>query len=282
MNQQKTLYTQINNKACTISQIAFIYEEIAKRMIARLDYIKITPENILDIGSGLGIDTDLLRQKYPKTSVYELDFAVNLLKKRNLGKSLLHKFLGSKNKQLICADAMNTPFKPNYFDIVWSNLALPYVNDYTKFFKEIRTVLKLGGCFLISGLGVDSLEQIREVGLRTYNFPDMHMLGDILVKLGFSNPVTDMEKITLEYDNFNLLLNDLRVLGCGNIIEANSYLSKDAYLNLQQKFAALTQNGAIPLTLEIFYAHAWKDKVTLDLPPEQKVIKFTKSVNTTK
>ncbi len=263
---------KLNKNAKKIAQIDFIYQEIANRMINRLDYIKLQPDVILDIGYGLGIDSNGLLKKYSKAILYEVDIAVNMLKLYRQKQNLFKKLFNKKSYQ-ICADGLSLPILSQSVNLVWSNLVLPYINDIEGFFKEVRRVLKVGGTFLVAGLGVDSLQQLREVGLNTYNFPDMHLIGDILVKLRFSDPVTDIDYITLEYDNFEQLLGDIRLIGCGAIINKN-HLSKANYRDLANKFAKITKNGKNPLTLEIFYAHAWKDKVILDLVDDKKLIQF--------
>ena len=277
MKKQNLFQFKINQAAKNLPKLEFIYDSIAKRMIDRLNYIKLNPISILDIGSGLELDARLLQNKYPTTKIYKLDIAIDILKLAVKKSNLMQKiFKNNKNQDLICANANSLPLLSNHFDIVWSNLTLPYINNIEDYLKEIRRVLKVEGCFFLSGLGVDSLEELRRVGLSTYNFPDMHMIGDILVKLGFSNPVMDMEYITLEYDDFKLLLEDIKVLGLGFMVENPSGLTKSEYFKLEDRFKQITKNGKIPLTLEIFYAHAWKDKIHLDLPENQKVIQFIK------
>jgi malonyl-CoA O-methyltransferase len=263
-----------NLNAPKVSKLDFIYQEIAKRMFDRLDYIKITPDTILDIGSGLGIDAKLLKSKFTKTSIIELDLSINILKQYQTKQGILKRLFANEMKH-ICADAVALPIRSQSVNLVWSNLCLPYIGDMEAYFKEIRRVLTLGGLFLVTGFGVDSLQQLRDVGLNTYNFPDMHIIGDILVKLGFSHPVTDLEYITLEYDSVDQLLSDIRIVGCGGAVKnCRSRLSKIQYNDLSNRFNQITKNGKIPLTLEVFYAHGWKDNVSLDLPDNKKIIQF--------
>ena len=243
-------------------------------MFDRLDYIKITPDVILDIGCGMGIDAKLLKSKFTKTPIIELDLSINILQQYQTKQGLLKKIFANEMKH-ICADAVALPVKSQSVNLVWSNLCLPYIDDMEAYFKEIRRVLTLGGLFLVTGFGVDSLQQLREVGLNTYNFPDMHIIGDILVKLGFNHPVTDLEYITLEYDSVEQLLSDIRIVGCGGAGKNRcSSLSKTGYNDLSNRFNKITKNGKIPLTLEVFYAHGWKDNVNLDLPDNKKIIQF--------
>lgn len=267
---------KLNKNAKEIAQLNFIYQEVATRMINRLDYIKLQPKKILDIGAGLGIDAKELSKKYNDAIIYEIDIAMNILKLYRQKYNLFIRLFKKRDYQ-ICASDLSLPVLSQSIDLVWSNLMLPYSDDIEGFFKEIRRVLKVGGTFLVSGLAVDSLQQLRDVGLMTYDFPDMHLIGDILVKLGFSNPVTDIDYITLEYDDFTQLLADIQLIGCGGAANKH-YLSKASYKNLTNKFTEITRNGKIPLTLEVFYAHAWKDKVILDLSSDKSSIQFYPSL----
>ena len=243
-------------------------------MTDRLNYIKLSPKMVLDLGSGLNLGTKQLRHKFPKSQILKLDFAINMLKTYHQKLGFIGKLL-NQNSEYICANVINLPISNQSVDFVWSNLVLPYIKDIELYFKEILRVLTINGSFLISGLGVDSLRQLRDIGLSTYNFPDMHVIGDILVKLGFTNPVTDVEYITLEYDDFDQLLKDVRTMGCGFAIGKTNKITKDSYGLLRDKFSKITRNGKILLTLEVFYAHAWKDKVLADLPNGVSVVHFT-------
>jgi malonyl-CoA O-methyltransferase len=102
----------------------------------------------------------------------------------------------------------------------------------------------------------------------------MHIIGDILVKLGFTNPVTDLEYITIEYDSLSKLLADVRIVGAGSAVARLVPFTRQDYLELEARFDKLTNNGKIPLTLEVFYAHGWKDNINVDLPDGKKIIQF--------
>lgn len=269
-----TIRQKHNLNARNLAKLDFLYQEIAKRMVERLDYIKLIPDTILDIGSGMGIDSRLLKARYPKALLLELDSALEVIKQHQVKSGILKKIFTANNKY-ICGDALNLPFKSQSVNLVWSNLCLPYIENLEAYFKEIRRVLELGGLFLVTGFGVDSLQQLREVGLHTFNFPDMHIIGDILVKLGFTHPVTDLEYITLEYDTVDQLLADIRIAGSGAAIASRkTVFTRADYKDLKNRFANITKNGKIPLTLEVYYAHGWKDHASLDLPEDKKVLQF--------
>ena len=65
-NHYNTIKNKFNNNTTKVRVLDFIYTEISNRMIERLNYIKINPQTIVDIGSGLNIDAIHLKNKYPK------------------------------------------------------------------------------------------------------------------------------------------------------------------------------------------------------------------------
>jgi malonyl-CoA O-methyltransferase len=259
----------MNNK---LNELDFIYQEIANRMITKLEYLMLEPKLILDIGSGLNIDFHLLKNKFTQAKLIKLDLAITFLKNNSFSSSWLRKLL-YKNIDTICANGLNLPIMDNSINMVWSNLVLPYIVDLEHFFKEIFRVLDTNGCFFISGLGVDSFKQLRELGLNTYNFPDMHVIGDILVKLGFSDPVTDVDYITLEYDDINQLLIDVKTVGCGSVVY-NKYLGKISYNKIKNKCNNYGVDNKFLLTLEVFYAHAWKGEKAKMIIDGTDIIRF--------
>jgi len=70
----------------------------------------------------------------------------------------------------------------------------------------------------------------------------MHDMGDALVTERFSDPVMDMEYLTLDYEKPALLMADIQALQLANIATT----SNNEITNLPQK-----------LTLEVVYGHAW-------------------------
>ncbi len=256
-------YHSIQNKynlsVTKLKSCSFLIEEVAKRMVERLNYIKSIPQNIIDLGSGLNIDSDFLHSIFPKATIYQIDFAINMLKHNKLK---LNFFTGLfyKNNSKICANVVKLPIRNVSIDLAWANMLNNYIhqNDLSIYFLEIKRVLKSSGYFLMTMLGANTLEQLREVGLNTFNFPDMHVIGDLLIKADFYDIVTDVEYIKLEYDDPMQLLSDIRLIGCGAVLSSN-YLGKAQYINLENKLNALKQNDKISLTLELITLHGWSN-----------------------
>lgn len=221
------------------------YYEFSIRMLNRLNFIKINPGLILELGSGVGADSKVLNEKFPNATITALDIASKLLK------------IQPKYLLKMCASATAIPVNAGVIDLVWSNLLLPYISNYQLFFQEIKRVLKKDGLLLISGLSYDSLKELRKIGLNTANFPDMHVVGDLLLELGFKDPVLDLEVITLKYDSFKDLLFEIHSIGCGANFATNEIkLSKQLYFDLERRYLQMVGNEFL-LTLEVFYIHAW-------------------------
>lgn len=269
---QRLIKQHFNRKSAKLSMLDFLFKELSARVSSRLDYIKLQPDVIVDCGSGLGFDYQELCLRYPQARIYELDLSLELLKTQQVQTGWLRGlFNKSKSRNLIAGNAYQLPFKNQAANLVYANLLLPYLADIPAYFSEVNRVLALGGSFCISGLGVDSFKEVRELGLSTYRFPDMHDIGDMLIAAGFSNPVVDTEYITLEYDDIATLLNDMRMVGCGaaNDISLFKPLSRADLQRIKQLY-----NLPSKLTLELFVAHGWKDQQHIDLPDGHQPINF--------
>lgn len=250
MEHIEKIIGKINKNAKYFSELNKLYSDVAHIMLEKLDFVKFQPQNILNLGCGLGVDTKLMKHKYPQAPIFQADIAINILKQHQ---SKVKKLFRLKNTDLINANSYKLPFANDSFDMVWSNLLLPYITNYDNFFMEIKRILKPHGILLVSGFGVDSLNELRQYNLHTYNFPDLHVIGDILFKLGFIDPVTDVDYINYQNNNFAAILNLIRKIGCGDSNFVKHQLSKTNY---QQIFFRLS--SLIDMKIEIFYAYAIK------------------------
>lgn len=269
---QRLIKQHFNRQAPSLSTLDFLFRELAARVSSRLDYINLQPDVIIDCGSGLGFDYHELRARYPVAKIYETDLSLGVLKTQQTNTSWLGRVLRNRERRkLIVADAYELPFKHQFANLVYANLLLPYLADIPRYFKEVYRILGVGGSFCISGLGVDSFKELRELGLTTYRFPDMHDIGDMLIAAGFSNPVVDTEYITLDYDDIATLLADIRLVGSGaaNDLSLRKPLSRNEFITIKEKYPIPTK-----VTLELFVAHGWKDQQQISLPEGYQPINF--------
>lgn len=254
--------------AATYDAAAVLQREVSSRMLERLDYIKHEPRTILDAGSGTGFGSRALLRRYPATDVVSLDLAPGMLEaarrqtpwwKRSLP------MLGAGREQYVCGDVEALPLAPSSVQMVWSNLTLQWCNDLKGAFDEIHRVLAPGGLFMFSTFGPDTLKELRQAfaGVDGYThvnrFVDMHDIGDLLVQCGFSQPVMDMEFITLTYGDLMALLRELKAIGAHNVNlgRRGGLMGKRAWQALQANYEVFRREGRLPATYEVVYGHAW-------------------------
>ncbi len=245
---------------------AVLQREVCKRMLERLDFIRLKPVRLLDAGSGTGWGGRQLAEKYPDAEVISLDIAIGMLQSARKSAGWWQKLFGGKRQMAVCADVEALPLAPNSVEMVWSNLAMQWCNDLPSTFVELHRVLKPEGLAMFSTLGPDTLKELRHAfrdvdGHNHLNrFADMHDIGDMLVHAGFSEPVMDMEYITLTYDDVKSVLHDLKAIGAHNATKGRGQglMGKSAFGRLLANYERLRKDGKLPATYEIIYGHAWK------------------------
>lgn len=266
--ERKLLIRRFGRAAATYDEVAVLAREVARRMDERLDYIRIEPRRILDLGCGTGTDFDTLGKRFPAAQRFGADFALPMLERARGARGLLNRVraLGRPPRPaLACADAAALPFARASMSLVWSNLMLNWLTDPLPALREMHRVLEVDGMLMFSTLGPDTLREVRAAlpatqGERVHRFIDMHDLGDALVQAGFSDPVMDMEVLTLTYADVDELLRDLRQSGSTNASTARprGLAGKNSWDVARQSLAALRREGRLPATFEVIQGHAWK------------------------
>ncbi|MDR1063820.1 MAG: methyltransferase domain-containing protein [Azoarcus sp.] len=257
--------------AAHCDEAAFLAREIARRMDERLDYMRIAPRRILDLGCGTGADLARLAERYPDAERFGIDFAPPMLARARQRlapcRSGLRRLLGkaAPTARLIAAEAAHLPLADASVSLVWSNLMLPAVDDPLPVFREIHRTLEDGGLAIFSTLGPDTLRELRaalpvHAGERVHRFIDMHDIGDALLRAGFSDPVMDMEMLTLTYASLDELFDDLRTAAANNasIARARGLSGRAGWTRARARYETLRRDGRLPVGVEIIQGHAWK------------------------
>ncbi|MDH5571200.1 MAG: malonyl-ACP O-methyltransferase BioC [Gammaproteobacteria bacterium] len=242
---------------------AVLQREIADRLLERLEYMRISPEHILDLGAGTGYCSRGLAAKYPSATIYAADIAPAMLRYAKGSLSWLRKF--KKRDKFIVTDANSLAFADNSMDIIFSNLTLQWCPQLEQVFKELKRVLKPGGMLLFSTFGPDTLKELRNSWLKVddnihvNHFIDLHDVGDAMLQAGFSDPVMDMEMITVTYKDVKSIMRDLKQIGAHNVNQgrARALTGKGRLLKLQQEYEVYRSQGVLPVSHEVIYGNAW-------------------------
>jgi malonyl-CoA O-methyltransferase len=265
---RKLLIRRFGRAAAAYDSVAVLAREVARRMDERLDYIRITPQRILDLGCGTGADFAPLHKRFPEALRVGADFSLPMLARAQGERGLIERIFGTGRRRttiVACADAVALPFARASMSLVWSNLMLNWLSDPLPALREINRVLEVDGMLMFSSLGPDTLKELRgslpdASGERVHRFIDMHDIGDALVKAGFSDPVMDMEMLTITYDDVDALLRDLQQSGSANASAARprGLSGKSGWAAARTRLAALQRDGRLPATFEVIQGHAWK------------------------
>jgi len=259
---------------------AVLQHEVCARMLERLEYVKHRPRAILDAGSGTGNAIPALLARYPGALIVALDLALRMLE-RARGRVRWWQALPGFRPPLhaVCADLERVPLASASVGLVWSNLALQWVNDLPRAFLEMQRVLVPGGLLMFSTFGPDTLKELRSAyegtDDRTHvnRFVDMHDIGDMLVAAGYADPVMDMEKITLTYEDVRALMRDLKVIGAHNATRGRpgALSGKSLLQAVERNYESFRREGRLPATFEVVYGHAWKPEARVS-PTGHRVI----------
>ena len=262
---KRAVRRSFDRAAPTYDAAAVLQHEVCKRSLERLDFIRHAPRCILDAGCGTGNAWQGLGARYPAARMLALDIAPGMLRQARAGLSW-HRRLLRRGPQTVCGDLERLPLAGGSIDLVWSNLALQWVNELPRAFVEMRRVLAPGGLFLFTTFGPDTLKELRAAQADTDGHPhvsrfiDMHDIGDMLVEAGFADPVIDMETFTLTYDDARAVMRDLKAIGAHNAAENRpSTLSGKQWLAaVERNYENFRREGKLPATFEVIYGHAWR------------------------
>jgi SAM-dependent methyltransferase len=147
-------------------------------------------DDVLEVGPGPGLTTDLLRQRVAKVTAVEIDDELA---------TALRQRLADTNVDVIRADATNTGLEANRFSAAacFSMLHhVPSADLQDAVFAEVSRVLRPNGMFLgVDSLDVDLIRQFHSDDVFVPVNPQT--LGDRLEAVGFSD-------VSLEVGEFEL------------------------------------------------------------------------------
>ena len=252
--------------AAAYGEADFLVREVDRRMLERLDYVKLQPQRILDLGCSRGGSFSGLAARYPDTQLIGLDLVPAMLAAGRSRRPGWQRLLGmGKGEPLrLAADAAQIPLKSGSTAVVWSNLLLHWLDDPLPALAETHRVLEVGGLLMFSTLGPDTLKELRAAFAdgyaHTQRFIDMHDLGDMLVGCGFADPVMDMEVIRLTYDDLEAMFRELRAAGstCAMQARRHGLTGRQGWAAACAAYERMRSDGKLPASFEIVYGHAWK------------------------
>lgn len=250
---------RFDRAAASFDDADFVHAVTREGLLARLEPLLLEARNILDLGSATGATGRMLRKRYRRAHIVLLDASHRMAARAQTSGGWLSR------SSAVQADANQLPFTDGAFDLVVANQLLPWLPDAGDVFAETARVLRAGGVFAFATLGPDSLQELGRAwaavdeGTHVHRFVDMHDIGDALVRAGLSDPVLDVDRLTVSYEDTDRLFADLGRAGARNALP-----ERNRGLTGRRRFAAMRQalldsaiDGRIVFDLELVYGHCW-------------------------
>jgi malonyl-CoA O-methyltransferase len=231
---------------------------LREAMVARLDWIAVTPDAVLDLGCGTGHGAVTLAERWPRARVIALDASGSMLREAD-------RRAGSSRIEWLQGQAESLPLPDASVDCVFSNLALPWCEDIDAVFAEVARVLRPRGLFTFTTLGPDTLIELRAAfraaddAVHVHPFADMHDLGDGLVRAGLAEPVLDVSRYTLTYPDLESLMRELKAAGAQNAAShrPRGLTGRGRMRRVAEAYERHRAGGVLPASFEAVFGQAW-------------------------
>ena len=259
MLRLRDIQRRFDRAAADFADVDFVHAATREGLVARLEPMRLSVKTTLDLGSAAGATGRLLKQRFRRAHVVSLDVSAAMLVQARKDKGRFAR------ASFVQGDAIRLPFADQSFDLVVSNQLLPWVPDPHAVFEEVSRILRKGGLFAFASLGPDSLRELRDAWASVDDdahvnpFPDMHDIGDSLVRAGLSDPVLDVDRLSVRYENVGKLLDDLTRTGARNALAARSpgLTGKHRFRAMAAALENATPGPGLSLELELVYGHCW-------------------------
>ncbi|MGL6159331.1 malonyl-ACP O-methyltransferase BioC [Microbulbifer sp.] len=207
-----------------------------------------TPRRILDLGSGTGYGSALLRRRFPGAEIIALDLAGEMLQFARRERPAADHY--------IAADAEQLPLADGSIDLVFSSMALQWCYRLPQLFAELRRILAPGGRCLVATLGPGTLRELKaswadvDGGVHVNRFlPEddwRRAAGDCRLHC---------EERVLYFDSARLLMRELKVIGARNINRdaGRGLLGRDKLRRLAAAYERFRTPAGLPATYEVIY-----------------------------
>lgn len=258
---RRAVVRSFSRAAAHYEEAATLQRRVRAELLDRLQYFKLTPERVLDLGAGAGQAAQLLHRRFPRAQVLALDIAEGMLKAMPRQRWPWRR----SGLARICADARALPLATHSADLIYSNLMLQWCDRPDAVFRELARVLKPGGLLLFSTFGPDTLNELRAAWAVADDdshvslFADMQQLADGLMRAGFAEPVTDLEHYRLHYPDAHALMRELKQLGARNATRtrARGLTGRNRMHTMLSAYERTRTPAGLPATFEVIFGAAF-------------------------
>jgi malonyl-CoA O-methyltransferase len=257
---QRALARALGQAAGGHEAAAWLQRRARAELLQRLQWFKLEPHCVLDLGAGTCQGALELARRYPAARVLAVDLAHGMLAAAPRGRWGRRRRFGR-----VCADAYALPLATHRCDLIYSNLMLQWCDRIDELCRELARVLRPGGLLLFASLGAGALQELRaawtsaDAGPHVHEFPDMPQLAGALMRAGFVEPVIDLERELRHYPNVLALMRELKRLGCQNAAAGRrrNLGGRAALAAMCAAYEQQREPGGVPATFELLFGAAF-------------------------
>ncbi|KAL7419155.1 hypothetical protein Q5752_005991 [Cryptotrichosporon argae] len=261
--------------------VDYVRDEMAERLVERVEDIKVPPSSILELAAHAGQLTRVLQDVLGDELHPDAGKAIN--EQRWWGmlepSDAIHRdeFEYPVTRiQASPSDFLNHPQVQDVrerVDAVVSAGGLHWVGDIVGTLTQIRHLLKPDGVFIGAVLGGDTLfelrtalqlaEQERRGGIANRVSPMISTTDapSLLSRAGLGSTTVDVEDLTVNYPSMWELMADLRDMGESNaVLGRRANVGRDVLLAAEAIYRELygAEDGTVPATFQIIFLIGWK------------------------
>lgn len=242
--------------AATFDDADFLHALTRDGLMARLRPMTVEAGTVVDLGCGTGAAIRPLAKQFRGARIVGVDRS-----QRMLDRCRKRRFWFTP-VSFVKADARELPFADHSVDVVFSNLLLPWIDDLAPLVREVCRILRKDGLFAFATLGPDTLGALRDAwadvdrDVHVHRFIDMHDVGDSMARNGLGDPVLDVDRTTVTYDNAGDLFRDLAAVGARNALARRrpGLTGRRRFERMRRRLEAA---GKFAVDVEIVYGHCW-------------------------
>jgi SAM-dependent methyltransferase len=262
---------RLDRAAPTFGAADFLKRRAAEDAVFRLEGILRDFTVAVDLGARNGAFGELLAQSPARQRV-------GLLVESDLSERML----GGRGGPRLVLDEERLPLGVGSINLAVSLLAMQWVNDVPGALIQIRRALKPDGLFLGAVFGGATLTELRHsllhaeaelrggAGLRVSPFMDPVDGTGLLQRAGLSDPVVDVDRLTVRYQHPLRLLQDLRSMGETNVLleRDRTPISRPVLARACEIYAERygQADGRVPATFEIVMLTGWTAPAVRESP----------------
>ncbi|KAG7447579.1 S-adenosyl-L-methionine-dependent methyltransferase [Guyanagaster necrorhizus] len=259
--------------------VDYVRDEVADRLLERLEDINRKFSTILDLGSGPGHFARLLGPENATRCIMIEPSEKTLYRDPDTSFEVPVERIHADEEELLQI------VEPNTQEAIVSCLSLQWINDLPGMLVQINRALRPDGLFLGAMFGGETLFELRtslqlaevdrEGGISPHVSPmtDTRDVSNLLGRAGFTLLTVDIDEVKVAYPSMWELMDDLRDMGESNaVIGRRHFIHRDTLTAASAIYKELhgNEDGTVPATFQVIFMIGWKPDPSQAKPVDKK------------